>query len=96
MPDQDDKSKFGQLLDVTLAEGPQMATKGGVDAAMLIPIEQWRKLERIARLDLTDLLVPSEARTGDLVPPRRRPGRRTPTAIQGGLVASNKWGQELK
>ena len=73
MPDQDDKSKVGQLLDITLAEGPQMATKVGVDAAMLIPIEQLRKLERIARLDLKDLLVPPRPGPGILC--RRADGR---------------------
>ena len=46
-PVQDAKSKFSELLDITLAEGPQIVTKRGVETAVLLPIEQWRRLERM-------------------------------------------------
>ena len=39
---QDAKAKFSELLDRTLSEGPQIVTKRGVEAAVLVPIEQWR------------------------------------------------------
>ena len=65
---QDAKSKFSELLDTTLAEGPQIVTKRGVEAAVLLPIEQWRRLERMTRPDLKELLLATEARAEDLTP----------------------------
>ena len=43
-------------------------TKRGVETAVLVPIEQWRQLERMTRPDLKELLLTSEARTENLVP----------------------------
>ncbi|MXZ41341.1 MAG: type II toxin-antitoxin system Phd/YefM family antitoxin [Caldilineaceae bacterium SB0666_bin_21] len=79
---QDAKSKFSELLDTALAEGPQIVTRRGVDAAVLLPIEQWRRLERMTRPNLKELLLTSETRTGNLVPPRQRHRRRVPMAVE--------------
>lgn len=69
-PVQDAKAKFSELLDTALAEGPQIVTKRGTDAAVLLPIEHWRKLERMTRPNLKELLLAPEARTENLTPPR--------------------------
>ncbi len=37
---QDAKARFSELLETSLAEGPQVVTKRGVEAAVLVPIEQ--------------------------------------------------------
>ena len=79
---QDAKSKFSEFLDTTLAEGPQIVTKRGVEAAVLLPIEHWRRLEQMTRPDLKELLLASEARTEDLTPPRRQHRRRTPLVVE--------------
>ena len=79
---QDAKARFSELLDTTLAEGPQIVTKRGVEAAVLVPIEQWRNLERMTRPDLKDLLLTSEARTEDLVPQRGQHRRRSPVVME--------------
>ena len=81
-PVQDAKSRFSELLDTTLSEGPQIVTKRGVETAVLVPIEQWRRLERMARPDLKELLLTSEARTEDLVPPRGRHRRRSTLVVE--------------
>ena len=81
-PVQDAKSRFSELLDTTLAEGPQIVTKRGVETAVLVPIEQWRNLERMTRPDLKELLLSSEARSEDLVPPRGQHGRRSPVVVE--------------
>ena len=81
-PVQDAKSRFSELLDTTLSEGPQIVTKRGVETAVLVPIEQWRRLERMTRLDLKQLLLAPEARTEDLVPPRGRHRRRSPLVLE--------------
>ena len=81
-PVQDAKARFSELLDAALAEGPQIVTKRGMEAAVLVPIEQWRRLERMTRPDLKELLLATEARTEALVPPRARHRRRSPLVIE--------------
>ena len=81
-PVQDAKSRFSELLDTALSEGPQIVTKRGVETAVLLPIEQWRRLERMTRPDLKDLLLAPEARTEDLTPPRRQHRRRPPLSVE--------------
>ena len=81
-PVQDAKSRFSELLDTAIAEGPQIVTKRGVETAVLLPIEQWRRLQRMTKPDLKELLLAPEARTEELTPPRRRHRRRTPSAVQ--------------
>ena len=79
-PVQDAKSKFSEFLDAALAEGPQIVTRRGVETAVLVPIEQWQKLERMTRPDIKALLLAPEARTEDLVPPRGQ-HRHRPTLV---------------
>ena len=69
---QDAKSRFSELLDTVLAEGPQIVTKRGVETAVILPIGEWRKLKRMSRPDLKELLLASEARTEHLTPPRNK------------------------
>ena len=68
---QDAKARFSELLETSLSEGPQVVTRRGVETAVLVPIEQWRRLERLARPNLKELLLAPEPRTDALVPPRR-------------------------
>ena len=73
---QDAKARFSELLATSLVEGPQIVTKRGVETAVLVPIEQWRRLKRMAKPDLKELLLAPEPRTEALVPPRREFRRR--------------------
>ena len=74
---QDAKARFSEFLEASLAEGPQIVTKRGVEAAVLVSIDQWRRLEQMSRPDLKKLLLAPEARTDTLTPPReKRPHRR--------------------
>ncbi len=77
-PVQDAKARFSELLETALAEGPQIVTKRGVEAAVLLPFEEWRKLEEQTRPDLKELLLAHEARTDYLVSPRVEHRRRGP------------------
>lgn len=81
-PVQDAKARFSELLDTAIAEGPQIVTKRGVETAVLVPVEHWRKLEQMARPDLKELLLSPEARTDALVRPRRRHRRRPNQAVE--------------
>ncbi len=73
---QDAKARFSELLEASLTEGPQIVTKRGVEAAVLVPIGQWRRLQEMTKPNLKDLLLSPEARTESLTPPRRRPKHR--------------------
>ena len=69
---QEAKARFSELLDSSLKEGPQIVTKRGVEKAVLVPIEEWRRLQRLATPNLKELLLASEPRTDTLVPQRDR------------------------
>jgi antitoxin Phd len=75
-PVQDAKARFSEFLEACIAEGPQMVTKRGTEAAVLVPVEEWRRLNAGARPSLKDLLLDNSARTDLLVPPRGTQRRR--------------------
>ena len=78
---QDAKARFSEFLQTTLTQGPQIVTKRGVETAVLVPIEQWRRLERMAQRNIKDLLLTPEARTDSLAPPRVKHRYRTPSPV---------------
>ena len=75
-PVQDAKARFSEFLEACIAEGPQMVTKRGAEAAVLVPVEQWRRLEAAARPTLKQLLMSDVGRVEALAPPRRVVRRR--------------------
>lgn len=69
-PVQDAKARFSELLEACVAQGPQMVTKRGAEAAVLVPVAQWRRMQSAARPSLKALLMSDEGR-GELVLPER-------------------------
>ncbi len=63
---QDAKARFSEFLEASLVDGPQVVTKRGVETAVLLPIEQWRRPEEMTKPDLKELLLASEPRTDAL------------------------------
>ncbi len=78
---QDAKARFSEFLDATLQKGPQVVTRRGVETAVLVPIAEWRRLQRAARPGLKDLLLGAAPRFEDLVPKRSRLRRRQPVDL---------------
>ncbi len=78
-PVQDAKSRFSELLDACVSEGPQLLTRRGVDTAVLVPIAEWQRLTNAARPSLKSLLL-SEADRFELELPSRGQARRRPVA----------------
>jgi antitoxin Phd len=74
-PVQDAKARFSEMLETCLKEGPQVITKRGADAAVLVPVKEWRQLERAAKPGLNELLLADVAR-GELSVPQRGGSRR--------------------
>lgn len=81
-PVQDAKARFSEFLEKCLTEGPQMVTKRGTEAAVLVPAEEWRRLRAAAQPSLKELLLSKQGRTETLAPARGRARRRAPTALR--------------
>lgn len=81
-PVQDAKARFSEFLDACMNDGPQMVTKRGAEAAVLVPVEEWRQLKAAARPSIKQLLLADNARTGSLTPPRGIARRRKVTALE--------------
>jgi len=73
---QEARARFSELLEASHAEGPQIVTKHGKETAVVVSIEQWRRLERVAKPSLKAFLLAPEPRTEALTPPRRKLRRR--------------------
>lgn len=75
-PVQDAKARFSEFLDTCIAEGPQMVTKRGAEAAVLVPVQEWRRLQAAARPSLKQLLLADSARMELTIPGRGGARRR--------------------
>ena len=75
-PVQDAKARFSELLETCLREGPQVVTKRGAEAAVLVPVTDWQRLKHAAKSTLKELLLSDLARGNLNVPPRGRRRRR--------------------
>lgn len=75
-PVQDAKARFSEFLDACLEEGPQMVTRRGAEAAVLVPVQEWRRLQSAARPSLKQLLLSNQARSDLIVPARGGAKRR--------------------
>jgi len=71
---QDAKARFSELLATTLAQGPQVVTKRGVVAAVLVPIAEWQRLQEATKRSALEVLLGPGPRF-DLRLPKRGTGR---------------------
>jgi antitoxin Phd len=79
---QDAKARFSEFLNAALNEGPQIVTRRGVEAAVLVPIEEWRQTQRANRPNIKELLL-SGPRFEMNLPKRGRWKRRPPIDFSG-------------
>jgi prevent-host-death family protein len=75
-PVQDAKARFSEMLETCMREGPQLVTKRGAEAAVLVPATDWRRLRHAAKPTLKELLLSDGARGNLEVRPRGRSRRR--------------------
>lgn len=80
-PVQDAKARFSEFLETCLSEGPQIVTKRGVETAVLVPADEWRRLVASARPSLKELLLAPEARGVLQIPARGKARRRKAPAL---------------
>lgn len=77
-PVQDAKARFSEFLKASLDRGPQLVTMRGKEAAVLVGIEEWRRLRAQAQPGLKSLLLSPDARADLPIPARGRVRRRSP------------------
>jgi len=68
---QDAKARFSELLNTTTQKGPQVVTRRGVAVAVLVPIEEWHRLQQASRTNLKELLLGPGPTFETLIPWRR-------------------------
>jgi antitoxin Phd len=78
---QDAKSRFSEFLNAALEERPQAVTRRGIETAVLVPIEEGRRLQNASRPSIKELLL-SGPRFENIVPPRKRWKRRPPVEFE--------------
>ena len=59
---QDAKARFSEFLDATIKKGPQVVTRRGIETAVLVPIEEWNRLQKSRQRGLKALLLAPEPR----------------------------------
>lgn len=69
-PVQDAKARFSELLETCLREGPQLVTRRGEKAAVLVSAAQWQRLAEAGKPTLKDLLLTDSGRFDLQIPPR--------------------------
>jgi antitoxin Phd len=75
---QDAKARFSEFLDAALKKGPQVVTRRGVEAAVLVPVGEWRRLQESARPSIKDLLLATDPHFDNIAPRRGALRRRPP------------------
>lgn len=82
-------SPLSDLVETTLKEGPQVVTKDGVETAILVSIEEWKRLRSgntsnttDPRKNLKDVLLDPNGPHDIYIPPRRRIKRRPPIKFE--------------
>ena len=69
-PVQDAKARFSEMLETSLAEGPQVVTKHGKATAVLVPIRQWDALQTAGGRPLKQRLLDRSTAINIVLPAR--------------------------
>jgi antitoxin Phd len=78
-PVQDAKAHFSEMLDICVAEGPQLVSKRGAVTAVLVPISQWEGLQAAKAATLKNVLLSDGYFRGEMeIPPRGKSKHRPP------------------
>ena len=80
-PVQDAKARFSEFLQTCLSDGPQMVTKRGAEAAVLMSVAEWRRIQAAARPSIKQLLLSDENRFNLVLPARGALQRRKASAV---------------
>ena len=79
---QDAKARFSEFLEAAVETGPQIVTRRGVETAVLVPIQEWRRLQAVARPKLEDPLLAPHPRFEGILEERPKFRRRPPVVFE--------------
>lgn len=71
-PVADAKARFSELLDAAINKGPQVVSRRGIEAAVLVPIAEWKRLQESTRRPAIDPLTDPNGPHDLHIPPRRK------------------------
>jgi len=80
-PVQDAKARFSEFLDTCLRDGPQVVSRRGAPAAVLVPLTEWRRVQQAAKPTLKALLLSNDGRGEIDLPARGGARRRQPAGM---------------
>jgi antitoxin Phd len=75
------KARFSEFLEAALTDGPQVVTRRGIEEAVLVPIEEWRRMQNSSRRGIKEVLL-SGPRFEGLVLDRHKRKRRPPVEFE--------------
>ena len=78
---QDAKARFSELLEACLTAGPQLVTRRGAGAAVLVPLAEWNRISARARPTVKDVLLGDGWRGDMAIPARGEHQTRPPLAL---------------
>ena len=84
---QEAKARFSELVETARTAGPQVITRRGVETAVLVPAEEWKRLQQgtgsglTNRQRLEDGLRFLQAAPEFRVPPRKKVRLRKPVRL---------------
>lgn len=83
-PVYDAKARFSELLDAAVKNGPQIVTRRGVETAVPVPIDEWKRLQTEKQEDVpfVDPLTDPNGPYDFYIPPRRHFRRRPPVTFE--------------
>ena len=70
-PVQDAKTRFSELMAACERDGAQIVTNRGVEAAVLVPFDEWRQVAAATAPGLKEPLLAEDGRSDDLAIPVR-------------------------
>jgi antitoxin Phd len=70
-PVADAKARFSELLDAAINEGPQIVSRRGIETAVVVPIAEWKRLQRSVWQAAVDPLTDPNGPHDLYIPPRR-------------------------
>lgn len=53
----DAKARFSELLDQVKEKGPQVVSRRGIEEAVILSVEEWRRLQRSQRPNIKEVLL---------------------------------------
>ena len=75
------KARFSEFLETWLSDVPQLVTKRGAEAAVLVPVEQWKRMQLAAKPSLKELLLSDQDRAELSMPLRGNAKRRQSVSL---------------